>query len=383
MPELIPYHLTFEGGLHVGTRGVDLEESSVIIPSDTLFSALAATWRRMDQQVDELLAPFTSKPSAPPERPLPPDPSFLLTSAFPRVGGVRFYPMPVNPHVLFDPAKKTVEARGKPLKRVRFLSEGLLQKALLGSKLDEDLFAETGEDQKSHGFALQGGALWLSAAEIASLPAAFRRAKGKETSLRYENVWASERTPRVTIGRITSAATIFHAGRVRFAQECGLWFGLHWTRANAALAALVGQTLAQLQHAGLGGERTSGYGAFTFAEAPPVTLPDPAGGRAALLLSRYHPRGDELPAALTHPAAAYQLVPVEGWLNSPGHAPQRRKRLLMVTEGSLVCPPAYPAGDLSNVRPTYKNPEGQVAHPVYRAGFALAVGWPDDRREHA
>lgn len=369
MPELIPYHLTFEGGLHIGTRGVDLEESSVVIPSDTLFSALASTWRRMGHAVDDLLKPFVSESEATKV----PDPPFLLTSAFPRVGDVRFYPMPVHPKAIFRP--ETIHDRGKALKRVQFLSEGLLRKALSGKKLDDDLFAEKDEDQTpARGLALQGGALWFSAAELTNLPVQFRREKGKEASLRYENVWASERTPRVTIGRITSASTIFHAGRVKFAQDCGLWFGVQWTRADAALTKLVGQSLALLQDAGLGGERTSGYGAFTFAEVPPVKLPDPARGHAALLLSRYHPRGDELPNVLTHPDAAYQLVPVEGWLNSPGHAPQRRKRLLMVSEGSLVCPSDYPAGDLSDVRPVY--PKAKFAHPVYRAGFALTVGWP-------
>lgn len=366
MPELTPYHLTFESGLHVGTRGVDLEETSVVIPSDTLFSALATTWRRMGQPVDALLTPFAAHPPAPP---------FLLSSAFPRVGEIRFYPMPANPQVLFDPAKKTLSNRGKAFKRVQFLSEGLLQKALSGKMLDEDLFADNEADKRpARGFAMQGETLWLSAEELASLPPDFQRKPGTEASLRYLNVWVSERTPRVTIGRITSASTIFHAGRVRFAQGCGLWFGVQWRETHAVLADLVRQSLAQLQHAGLGGERTSGYGAFTFAEATPVKLPDPAGGRAALLLSRYHPREEELPGALTHRDAAYQLVPVGGWLNSPGHAPQRRKQILMVSEGSLICPSEYPAGDLSNVRPTYPNPEGQVAHPVYRAGFALAVG---------
>ncbi|NUM44666.1 MAG: type III-A CRISPR-associated RAMP protein Csm4 [Anaerolineales bacterium] len=363
MPQLIPYHLTFSGGLHIGIRGVDLEESSVVIPSDTLFSAIAATWRRMGQDVDQLLTPFAGKSPTPP---------FLLTSAFPRVGNVRFHPMPVKPQTLFSDA--LLQTRGKALKRIQFLSEGLLQKLLAGKKLDEDLFAEeTKAHTEKNGFALQGGTLWLSAAEYAQLPPAFQREKGKELSIRYEPVWASERTPRVTIGRITSAANIFHAGRVKFAQDCGLWFGLAWTRVDPNLETLVGQALALLQHAGLGGERTSGYGAFTFAEAARVTLPDPTRGHAALLLSRYHPRGEELPTALTHAEAAYQLVPVGGWLNFPGYAPQRRKRLLMVSEGSLVCPPDYPAGDCSDVRPEY--PAGKFAHAIYRAGFALAVGW--------
>ena len=119
MPNLIPYHLALDGGLHIGTRGVDLEDSSVVIPSDTLFSALAATWRRMGQPVDALLEAFVAEP---------PDPPYLLTSAFPRAGEVRFYPMPVNPRAIFR--DETIRARGKALKRVQFLSEKLLKKAI-------------------------------------------------------------------------------------------------------------------------------------------------------------------------------------------------------------------------------------------------------------
>ena len=41
---------------------------------------------------------------------------------------------------------------------------------------------------------------------------------------------------------------------------------------------------------------------------------------------------------------------VAGWLHSPEGAAQRRQSLMMVTEGSLVAPPTYPAGDVSDVR---------------------------------
>ena len=56
MPELIPYSLTFPGGLHLGRGGVDLEETGVSMPADTLFSALLDAWRRLSRTVDELRA---------------------------------------------------------------------------------------------------------------------------------------------------------------------------------------------------------------------------------------------------------------------------------------------------------------------------------------
>jgi CRISPR-associated protein Csm4 len=135
------------------------------------------------------------------------------------------------------------------------------------------------------------------------------------------------------------------------------------------------QALSLLQHDGLGGERTAGYGAFTFAEDKPIDLPPPQPGRPGLLLSRYHPRPDELPAALTHREAAYKLTAVEGWLRSPDSIPQRRRRLFLVAEGSLVCPPAHPAGDVPDVRPIYPSSAESIPHPVYRYGIPVAAGW--------
>jgi len=82
-----------------------------------------------------------------------------------------------------------------------------------------------------------------------------------------------------------------------------------------------------------------------------------------------------LPQALTAKDTAYDLVSVAGWLRSPDGPAQRRKRLILVAEGSLVRPPAFPAGDVTDVRPDYEGGPG-VPHPVYRYGLALALGWP-------
>jgi len=81
MPALTVYRLTFPGGLHIGTRGVTLEESGVDIPSDTLFAALVDACRRLSDPA-AFVEPFLQ------------DAPFLLSSAFPFVGEVRFFPMP-------------------------------------------------------------------------------------------------------------------------------------------------------------------------------------------------------------------------------------------------------------------------------------------------
>jgi CRISPR-associated protein Csm4 len=371
MPQLIPYQLAFHGGLHLGTRGVNLEEAGVSLPADTLFAALLDAWRRAGGDAADLAAPFTAAP---------PDPPFLLTSAFPYAGEVRFYPLPLALTALFS--TKTLRRRSKAIKRIRYISEALLHKALTGERLDDDLFPDDEEAEPQRGLALQGGELWLTVEEAAHLPEGLRRDPGRRRALRYLKLWGSGRVPRVTVSRITSASTIFHAGRVSFAAGCGLWFGLAWRDRERQVGAgplsfrqAFEQALALLQHEGLGGERSSGYGAFTLQEGEAFTLPDPTPGGLALLLSRYHPRQEELPQALTAGDTAYDLVSVAGWLRSPDGPAQRRKRLILVAEGSLVRPPAFPAGDVTDVRPDYEGGPG-VPHPVYRYGLALALGWP-------
>src|SRR5512143_120162 len=105
MPVLQPYHLVFRGGLHIGTRGVNLEEAAAHIPSDTLFAALLGARRRARSDVAAFAAPFVKDA---------PDPPFLLTSAFPFAGALRFYPMPADLARLFTVAK--IRTRGKGLK---------------------------------------------------------------------------------------------------------------------------------------------------------------------------------------------------------------------------------------------------------------------------
>ena len=92
MPHLQPVTLAFPQGLHLGTRAVSLEEAGVHIPSDTLFAALVDIWSRTGGEPSAWLRPFRNG-----------EPPFLLTSAFPFAGQVRFYPVPVDLQLLIAP----------------------------------------------------------------------------------------------------------------------------------------------------------------------------------------------------------------------------------------------------------------------------------------
>jgi CRISPR-associated protein Csm4 len=362
MPKLIPYHLTFPHGLHVGRGGVEsLAESFVSVPSDTLFAALLDTWHYLGNKVDDLLATENAEPA------------FRVTSAFPRAGGVRFFPMPVDLTPLFEQKTLGDFDWNKPLKRIRFISETLIRKALSGEKLDDWLFPKDEHSEPQKGVALQGGALWLSRDEVKHLPDSIRCAQDEKSgeekerplfALRRQTVWKMQNVPRVSLDRISSAPNLFQAERVLFAKDCGLWFGLTGGLESAAIA------IAALAENGLGGERSVGYGGFAAEAQEALDFADPVD--CAYLLSRYHPAEEEV-AMLQDERSAYRMESVAGWLRTSGNTPaQRRKRVWMIAEGSRVA--GKPHGDAPDVKPEYKKTPG-VSHPVYRPGFAVALNW--------
>jgi CRISPR-associated protein Csm4 len=373
MPNLTPYPLRFSGGLHVGTRGVNLEEAGLSIPSDTLYAAVLDALRRSGVDLDAFARAYFA------------DPPFLLTSAFPFAGDVRFYPMPAD--IARRIAPDAAEKYGKRLGRIRYLSEGLLNEILSKGRLDGWLFPESETETPKTGVTLQGHALWMKVDEIARLPKQFQRSERQRHALPRLIVWKTARVPRVAIDRTTSASNIFQAGKVEFAEGCGLWFGVHWRRPDAQFDGTKFQdvfTTAMniLKADGLGGERTMGYGSFRFEAGQSVSWKDAQAGEMAYLLSRYHPRSEETLTGLNDPQAAYHLTPVAGWLRTFDGAAQRRKRVFLVEEGSLVRAGEGVMGEAVDVRPVYESAPG-VPHPVYRVGLALTLAWPSEGGSHA
>ncbi len=387
--DLTVYRLNFHSGFHIGIRGVNLEESGTHIPSDTIFAALVDAVARIGVDPERFVAPFPRHiPSGPPEALSSPgggsDPPFLLTSAFPFVGAVRFFPMPVPLDRWFQPS--TLKERSKDLKRVRFVSEALFRRMLDGEQMDDWLFPENPQEEPEKGVALQGETFWLTRDECKGLPEHMRRdpQTGRPISPRALRRHAAYRVtivPRVTVDRVSSASEIYHTGRVSLSPACGLWLGILWKKPDATVTdgltyhAVVRQALALLGDDGLGGERSVGYGAFSLegGDAEKLSLPDPAAGKPLWLLSRYHPRPEEV-GALTAPSAAYNLVSVGGWLRTWDGAAQRRQRLWLLAEGSVICPDGNgPWGDLTDVRPRYTNPAGDLPHPVWRYGVAIGA----------
>jgi CRISPR-associated protein Csm4 len=378
MPELTYYHLQPRSALHLGQRGVGQEATGLAFPSDTLFAALVAAWVEIGGEADDLAGLFPQAEGDASVRP-----PFLLTSTFPYAGQVRFYPAPPPAYLKIDAGQR--EARLKELKRIQFISEGLFEQVVAGKSLDAWLPADEAEPAaEARGVFLQGTSLWLTVEEVVKLPPALQVNPKHDPAylrLRSMKVWARDKAPRVTVDRLQNSSNIFYSGRVAFNAGCGLWFGLVWEQPDLPLGdpeqplrQAVAHLLDQLADRGLGGERSTGNGHFGWQAAETRAWPDPSPGGLFMTLSRYHPRPAELPAALADQAAAYSLVSVGGWLESPDNNAQRRRRLWLVDEGSVLrAVNNGPWGDLIDVRPEY--PSGlRFPHAVWRYGLACPVG---------
>ncbi|MCS6910951.1 MAG: type III-A CRISPR-associated RAMP protein Csm4 [Anaerolineales bacterium] len=355
MPTLHIYELRFRAGLHVGRHGIGQEAALAHVPADTLFAALVAIRAQMRAGAGAWAGRFAH------------DPPFRLTSAFPFAGGVRFFPRPVRP-----PVAEGV-AFGKQWRKIRFVSQGVLEHLLKG-RVPAELWPKPPEEKPAEGLTLQGGTLWLTQAEIEKLPEELRtktkngkREPLSDEALQRRNVWGQDKVPRVMVDRLTNASQIYHTGRIVFAPGCGLWFGVQGTEGGAF--GDLEELLRALGDAGLGAERSVGYGAFTFTRAAPLQLPDANGGGLMMLLSRFYPRDENDAAALTRGDSAYDLVYVAGRVSAPGVADQRRRGVRLAAEGSLLGSRAM--GGLAKVTPEV----GNFPHEVYRYGLALGVGW--------
>lgn len=329
-------------GFHFGAHGLGQEATHVTLASDSLFAALLARMAELHgaAAVDAFAQPFQDG-----------EPPFLISSTFPFAGDVLLLPVP-----LLAPPADPISASAKDLKRVAYVSEGLFRELLAGVKLG-DVYAAAHK--------LQGRAVLVQAGEMKRLPKAMQH--------RGASIWRVERRPRVTLGRGVQNSTIFHTGRVSYADGSGLWFGVYWRRNDAALQAQLAELLLELGDAGLGGERSVGFGRCSIVDAGGLELPD-AGNKPWVTLSRYLPRPDET-GALGHLRAAYRLENVGGWAGSPVDMGQRRRSVNLLVEGAVLGPLARAApGCMVDVRPKYPDAPDPLGHPVYRYGYGLGVG---------
>ncbi|MEA3351691.1 MAG: type III-A CRISPR-associated RAMP protein Csm4 [Chloroflexota bacterium] len=340
---------------HFGRRGLGLEESGVSFPSDSLFAALVARKAILhgDQKTAAFCAHFMDR-----------KPPFALTSVFPRAGTVRFLPPPM----LKMGQIPADGPRPKKLKRVNFVSERVFRQLIAG----ESLASLWGQTEKAHKETIV-----FFGDEREKFPKRFRQTEPKDLQL-----WKVVQRPRVAIERHSSASTIYHSGQTAFNYGCGLWFGIQWLgKKREQLANQVHLLLDELGYAGLGGERSSGFGVCQIKKTETVTFPDQDGDYWTTL-SRYLVHEEET-HLLQAPRAAYALQNVGGWVGTLSSKAQRRRSVNLLVEGSVLGPANHhPPGQMVDVQPDYGGNQ-PLDHAVWRNGFAVAVGVQVDEEAHS
>ena len=105
-------------------------------------------------------------------------------------------------------------------------------------------------------------------------------------------------------------------------------------------------------------------------EPLPAAPPAPAAGATHphWLLSLFTPGPSD---SVDWARGSYSVIARGGRIESPVRSGEKKKQLPMVTEGSVVYAAAPPAGSAPDVAPE------DFVHPVYRAGFALAIPLPE------
>ncbi len=329
-------------GFHFGKHGLGQEQTSNCMPSDSLFAALvsrlAAT--KGTQYVDEFMEPFLNG-----------SPPFLVSSTFPFAGRVKFFPKPIR-----SISQGKMDGNEKSLKKIQYISERLFSQVINGNPLPDFL---------SKAKIFSEGQIAVSEEEIDQLPLLVRS--------NNTPIWKVEMKPRVTVERSSQKSSIFFTGRVIYAEECGMWFAIRWLKQDEPLKMIITNLFNDLSDAGLGAERSTGFGECTIKPAETIDLPQ-IGNQPWVNLSRYIPKPDEM-IAFDADFAAWSLVNVGGWVDSPDLRGKRRRPINLVSEGALLASCGHDApGNVVDVCPRFTKEAKPLGHPVYRCGLALGVG---------
>ncbi len=325
------YDLKLRGALHQGEfLGIHRESILDHVPSDSLFAALVTAWARLGAEMETYLQGFSPGERAP----------FRLTSAFPRAGKVRFYPVP--------PRLPEIEGlEYKQAKKIRWLSAGVLEKLITGKtpSIEPENF-------------LHGKSTWFTSSEFSEIKELLQFGIDGTPAL-----WGEQISPRVVVGRLDNVSNLFFAGRMVFAPQCGLWFGARGETSR------IDEALSILQDDGLGGLRASGHGAFDWKKSNEELAEAPKGWGYSL--ARFAPQKEEI-GVIKNEKSAYRLETVHGWCKDDTGKAWRRRAVRMLAEGALL-PAEGLQGDIVNVRPAGVGDWLSKERAVYRAGYAFLI----------
>ena len=281
---MLAYKLKFLSALHVDSKGSGSPETAQeFVHSDSLSAALCVSWPSVHPEIGSSF--FAS-------------PDFLVSSAFPYIKEVLFFPVPR--FRIWGESRKT---DNKEIKQVRWISQRILEDVLHGEIIDpaevklKKQFAYSPEESEVE--------------EVTNLDA-----------------WKVIERQRVSVDRLggqSEAGTFFFAQQ-HFHPESGLFFMV-----DAAEPAKIESVLGFLGDSGLGADRNSGLGHFKILDRidPGLKFPENIDGR--MTLSLFNPGPEDNVSELTR-LCAYDLMSRSGWVTSAGAG---RPPIRVFAEGSF------------------------------------------------
>ena len=327
------FKLKFLSALHVDSKGSgEPEVADDFIRSDTLSAAMAISWSVLfpnDADTGFFL-----------------DPPYRISSAFPYIGKVLLFPMPV-----WRIWKGVDIEKRKAIKGVRWVSQEIFEKVLSGKEID------------FHDVVSLSCGVVLSRKELKANP-----------DLENYQGWLQSERQRVCVDRlgVQNDGGLFFFALQFFAPESGLYLiaNIDKSRLDAFRA-----SLAFLGDSGIGADRTSGLGHFSIREENDLKMALPEKAKGAVSLSLFNPGNDDDLKTLTH-ITAYGLSTRSGWITNStlGRPPIR-----VFTEGSYFS--GKPKGRVvemlpANIREKNKLSLNHSAPRDFRALFVPCVQPP-------
>jgi len=350
--------LTFDGPLHLGAEGhtgMDMSAIRTTLLADTLWSALVNTWGQVHgaQKQQQMIEAFTH-----PQNTLPP---WRHSDGLPYTPKQLLLPKPArtlqDSQDALQPINETLgeASRLKKLhKKVAFIGVSYLTDYLQGNLSPEEL-----------------------------------------QDLKDVNPTVSLIRSQVSVPRVGQEdASPFNIGGVQFEEGHGLWVWFH--NLDPAWEEDLLASLAALGCEGIGGERSNGFGRFSFqwlkVEAPQpqhlerglwqdiqtlyAWLHNSQGGQSHwyLHLNLTLPTSEDAHRLYQDQEAAYELISRRGFhfSTAPGwpNTPLKKSCVTGVTAGTIT-QRAPLSGCIQDVTPTLKT--GAAPHPLLRYGLGLSA----------
>lgn len=325
------YHMTFNDPVHFGIEGIGQENIEQTMRSDALWGAILQKWFLLFDDDPDTLCTHTS---------------FTLSSCFPVINGVRFYPLPVG--ALDDVIEEAVhkpskvdELSVKDWRKVKFIAEPLINKVLAGAKLRLD------EIEYSQLYPVKNQQKAVSATN---------------------RLYRREQRPRVKTDQLNGGVeqgAFFYCTDQFFEPSSGLFFLADFESKESKDK--FEASLRLLCDSGLGADRSIGRGGFScVAKQPELFIPkNPS---TWLTLSLYHPTRKEVEqGVLNNAGSRYSLVRRSGRAGSVSVSRFRRADCWMLEEGAIV--PCQVHGDT----PCVLLNSNTIPHNVYRNGRAFCI----------